>query len=181
MTDLKSVIATLRAGIIGSIVKFGIVGLLGFVVDVGIFNMLRLGVFGTDTWWASALGAKVVSTSVAIIFNWLGNRYWTFRKNRSTPILRELIEFVLASVAGMFVALACLWVSHHLMGLRDLVSDNISGNVIGLGLGTALRFVLYRYWVFNPNRGVIASTEGQTDSLPPARDDQSAPAKEPVS
>jgi putative flippase GtrA len=152
MRSAHEIFATLRAGIVGSLVKFGIVGLLGFVVDVGIFNLLRLGVAGDDGWWATALGAKVVSTSVAIIFNWLGNRFWTFRKNRTSPILRELIEFILASVAGMFVALACLWVSHHLLGLRDLVSDNISGNVIGLGLGTALRFVLYRYWVFNPNR-----------------------------
>lgn len=157
MSNAREIFATLRAGIVGSLVKFGIVGLLGFVVDVGIFNLLRLGFAGDEGWWATALGAKVVSTSVAIIFNWLGNRFWTFRKNRTSPILRELIEFVLASMAGMFVALACLWVSHHLLGLTDIVSDNISGNVIGLGLGTALRFVLYRYWVFNPNRGKSAA------------------------
>ena len=155
MSNVGSVIARLRAGIVGSIVKFGIVGLLGFVIDVGIFNFLRYLEIsgGREEWWTTALGAKIVSTSVAIIFNWLGNRFWTFRKNRTSPVFRELVEFVLASVAGMIVALACLWVSHHLLGLRDIVSDNISGNVIGLGLGTALRFFLYRYWVFNPNRG----------------------------
>lgn len=155
MSNVDSIIAKLRAGIVGSIVKFGIVGLIGFVIDVGIFNFLRyLEISGTQQeWWTSALGAKVVSTSVAIVFNWLGNRFWTFRKHRTSPVLRELVEFVLASVAGMIVALACLWVSHHVLGLRDIISDNISGNVIGLGLGTALRFMLYRYWVFNPNRG----------------------------
>lgn len=165
MSNIDSVLAKLRAGIVGSIVKFGIVGLLGFVVDVGIFNFLRYLEIsgGRHEWWTTALGAKVVSTSVAIIFNWLGNRFWTFRKNRSSPVLRELIEFVLASVAGMIVALACLWVSHHLLGLRDIVSDNISGNIIGLGLGTALRFVLYHYWVFSPNRG--SSSEKAIESV----------------
>ncbi len=163
MSDARSLFARLRAGIIGSFVKFGIVGLVGFVVDVGIFNVLRLGFFGDEGWWATALGAKVVSTSVAIVFNWLGNRYWTFRKNRSTPILREFIEFLLASIAGMLVALACLWISHHLFGLRDLVSDNISANVIGLGLGTLLRFFLYRYWVFNPNRAKQDDTSVKAD------------------
>ena len=52
----------------------------------------------------------------------------------------------MASLAGMVVALGCLWFSHHVLGLVDIVSDNISGNVIGLGLGTLLRFLLYRYW-----------------------------------
>lgn len=155
MSNADSIIAKLRAGIVGSIVKFGIVGLIGFVIDVGIFNLLRyLEISGAQQeWWTSALGAKVVSTSVAIVFNWLGNRFWTFRNHRTSPVFRELVEFVLASVAGMIVALACLWISHHVLGLRDIISDNIAGNVIGLGLGTALRFVLYRYWVFNPNRG----------------------------
>ena len=165
MNSVRSVLARLRAGIVGSIVKFGIVGLFGFVVDVGIFNVLRYLEIsgGREEWWTSALGAKVVSTSVAIVVNWLGNRFWTFRKNRSSPMLRELIEFVLASVAGMLVALACLWVSHHLLGLRDIVSDNISGNIIGLGLGTALRFVLYRYWVFSPTRS--SRTEAPSESV----------------
>lgn len=131
-------------------VKFGIVGILGIVVDTGIFNLLRLGVFGTEGWWAQALGAKVISTSVAIVFNWLGNRYWTFRHQRHTHILREFVEFVAASMVGMFIALGCLWFTHHILGLNDLVSDNISANVVGLGLGTLARFVLYRYWVWRP-------------------------------
>jgi putative flippase GtrA len=161
MSKPDSILARLRAGIVGSIVKFGIVGLLGFIVDVGIFNFLRYLEIseGREEWWTTALGAKVVSTSVAIVFNWLGNRFWTFRKNRTSPVLREFIEFILASVAGMLVSLACLWVSHHVLGFRDIVSDNISGNVIGLGLGTALRFVLYHYWVFSPHRGKAAAAK----------------------
>jgi putative flippase GtrA len=163
MSNVRSILSKLRAGIVGSIVKFGIVGLVGFIIDVGIFNFLRYLEIsgGREEWWTTALGAKVVSTSIAIVFNWLGNRYWTFRKNRTSPVLRELVEFVVASVAGMLVALACLWFSHYVLGLRDIVSDNISGNVIGLGLGTAVRFVLYRYWVFNPNRGKEKEKTGE--------------------
>lgn len=131
-------------------VKFGIVGILGIFVDTGIFNLLRLGVFGTEGWWATALGAKVISTSVAILFNWVGNRYWTFRHTRHKHIIREFVEFVAASMVGMFIALGCLWVSHYLLGFNDIVSDNISANVVGLGLGTLARFVLYRFWVWRP-------------------------------
>ncbi len=137
------------------VVKFGVVGLFGVAVDVGIFNLLRLDLLDTHWWINQALGAKVISTSAAIVFNWLGNRYWTFRKDRHKHIAREFVEFVSASLVGMGVALACLWISHHVLGLTDLVSDNIAGNIIGLGLGTLVRFVLYRYWVWRPRPGEV--------------------------
>jgi hypothetical protein len=42
----------------------------------------------------------------------------------------------------------CLVVSHDLLGLTSLIADNISANVVGLGLGTAFRFLTYRRYVF---------------------------------
>lgn len=133
--------------------KFGVVGLIGFVIDVAIFNLLRSGVFGEGHFFQSALGAKIISTSVAIVFNWVGNRYWTFRERRRRDWVKEFFEYVVVSLAGMAVSLACLWFSHHVLGLTSLVADNISANIIGLGLGTLLRFVLYRYWVWGLHRG----------------------------
>lgn len=139
-------------GLLSYVVKFGIVGGLGFLVDVGVFNLLRVGALGSDQWWATALGAKVVSTSLAIIFNWLGNRFWTFRHERHTHIAQEFVEFVVASLLGLGVSLACLWFTHDVLNLTSLLADNISGNIIGLALGTIVRFVLYRYWVWSPRR-----------------------------
>lgn len=131
--------------------KFGVVGMVGLVIDVGLYNLLRIGVFG-DGFWQGAIAAKVISTSVAILFNWVGNRYWTFRAHRRQDTMVEFIEFVMVSVGGMGIAVACLWVSHYLLGFTSLLADNISTNVIGLFLGTAFRFVLYRYWVYRPDR-----------------------------
>jgi len=133
-------------------IKFGVVGSLGFALDVAVFNLLRVGVLGTDQWWATAIGAKVVSTSLAIIFNWLGNRFWTFRHERHTHIAREFAEFVVASLLGLGLSLAFLWFTHYVLNFTSLLADNISGNIIGLGLGTVVRFVLYRYWVWSPRR-----------------------------
>jgi hypothetical protein len=44
------------------------------------------------------------------------------------------------------------------MGLTSPLADNISNNVIGLGLGTLFRFALYRWWVFSPNRPRVLRT-----------------------
>ena len=151
-TRAGSALARLWHGLFAYAVKFGVVGLIGLVIDVTLFNLLRLGVFGEGHWAQSAIGAKTISTSVAIIFNWLGNRFWTFRRHRRRNYLREFAEYVIVSLGGMAISLLCLWISHHLLGYTSIVADNISTNVVGLALGTAFRFVLYRYWVFGHHR-----------------------------
>jgi putative flippase GtrA len=132
--------------------KFGIIGLLCYVIDVGIFNMLRLGVFGTGHFFEGPLGAKIISVSVATVLSWYGNRYWTFREHRRSDVLLELAEFAAVSVGGLLLQLGCLGVSHYLLGHTSLFADNISSNVIGLVLGTGFRFVLYRFWVYGSHR-----------------------------
>lgn len=133
-------------------VKFGTVGLIGLVIDAAIFNFLRVGGLGEGHVLQSALGAKVVSTSVAIVFNWVGNRWWTFREHRRIHVVREFAEYVVVSLGGLAIGLLCLWISHHLLGYTSLLADNIAANVVGLGLGTIFRFGLYRYWVYGHHR-----------------------------
>jgi putative flippase GtrA len=132
--------------------KFGVVGLVGYVIDVGIFNALSLGAIGNGHFFQSPIGAKIVSVTVATLVTWFGNRYWTFREHRRKNFILELFEFAAVSVGGLFIGLVCLWISHYLLGLTSLLADNISTNVIGLFLGTAFRFVLYRYWVYGHHR-----------------------------
>jgi len=132
--------------------KFGAVGLAGFVVDVTVFNLLRTTVFDSAEMHTGPILAKIVSTLLAIVVNWIGNRFWTFRKNRQDRTLREGLEFFAVSLVGMGIGLACLWFTHYVLGHTSVLADNVSSNVIGLGLGTVFRFTLYRYWVFAPGR-----------------------------
>jgi putative flippase GtrA len=140
--------------IVLELVQFGMVGGLGFVVQFSVFNLLRSTVFSPTVVHAGPILAMLVSTLLAIIVNWLGNRYWTFRTKRQTRIVRESVEFFAVSVVGMMIGLGCLWFSHYVLGFRSALADNLSGNVIGLVLGAAFRFVLYRFWVFNASRSL---------------------------
>lgn len=137
--------------------RFGLVGLVGLGIDLLVFNVLYLTVFSPQDVEHGPIFAKIVSTSCAIIANWLGNRYWTFRHARRPHWLREGIEFAAVSLGGMAISLFCLWVSHYLLGFKSLAADNIATNVVGLGLGTIFRFTFYRLWVF---RGEIEEEEG---------------------
>lgn len=144
------------------LVRFGAVGAVGFVVDVAVFNLLRVSVFSPENIHEGPVWAKVISTSIAIIVNWIGNRYWTFGPHRRPQALREGIEFAIASVGGMGIGLACLWISHYVLGFTSLLADNVSSNIIGLALGTVFRFWLYRSWVFRPR---IQSAGVRTDEV----------------
>jgi putative flippase GtrA len=132
--------------------SFGVVGLGGMVIDIGVFNALRLGLFGQGALIDKPLTAAVVSASLAIAFNWVGNRSWTFRKQRRADVVRELLEYGAVALLGLGVGLLCLAVSHYVLGLHSLAADNIAKNVVGLGLGTIVRFSLSRWWVWGSSR-----------------------------
>ncbi|WP_395245691.1 GtrA family protein [Agromyces sp. MMS24-K17] len=144
--DTATRVAT-EASVATQALRFLLVGGLGFLVDVGLFNLLRANAPDGVHGWPVA--AKAVALVAAIAVNWLGNRAWTFRTRvRRADTAREAMEFFIASVAGSLVALACLAISHYGMHLTSAFADNLSANVVGLVLGSALRFVAYRQWVF---------------------------------
>ncbi len=140
--------------LVTQLLRFAAVGGVGLVVDVAVFNILRVTILSPENLHEGPVLAKVVSTSIAIVVNWLGNRYWTFGPHRRPQAVREGVEFALVSVGGMLIGLACLWVSHYVLGYTSLLADNVSSNVIGLALGTLFRFWLYRTWVFRPRMTV---------------------------
>jgi putative flippase GtrA len=149
------------------VLKFGAVGAVAFVVDIGLFNLLRHGIVAVGSYDLDdkPLTAKTVSVLAATIVAWLGNRYWTFRRRRRASRRREFALFGLMNVGGLGIALACLAFSHYVLGLTSALADNVAGNVVGLGLGTLFRFWAYRRLVF---------TSGGSLDTPEAPEDHTA-------
>lgn len=129
------------------VAKFGLVGLSALVVDIGLFNYLRFA-GGQGPMFDRPISAKIVSVAVATVVAYFGNRYWTFRHRGRTHMSRELAMFFLLNGIGMAIAVGCLYISHYVLGFTSALADNLSANVIGLGLGTMFRFWSYRKWVF---------------------------------
>jgi len=129
-------------------VRFCVVGLGSYVVDVGLFNLLaHTGLVHLPG--DQSMTAKIISVSVSVVFSWMVNRMWTFGDRRMANKTREFIMFVLVNIGGMLIALACLAFSRYGLGLRSQFADNISANIVGLALGTAFRYIMYRYVVFS--------------------------------
>ena len=125
------------------VAKFGTVGALAFVIDVGLFNILRAGVLAD-----SPLTAKTISVVVATGFAYVANRNWTYRDRARTGYGRETALFFATNAVALLISWACLAFTHYLLGLDSQLADNISGNGIAVALGTLFRFWVYRTWVF---------------------------------
>ena len=135
------------AGIWRELAKFGIVGLAALVIDIGLFNVLRFA-GGEGPMFDRPISSKIISVAVATTFAYFGNRYWTFRQRGRSNMGREYLMFFGLNAIALLIAISCLWLSHYVMGWDSALADNISANVVGLGLGTMFRFWSYRKFVF---------------------------------
>ncbi|MCM3907168.1 GtrA family protein [Trueperella bernardiae] len=128
-------------------IQFCTVGLGSYVVDVGLFNFLAYsGVVHLPG--DAPMVAKTLSVFVSIIFSWVVNRLWTFRNKSDKSRGQEFVLFLAINIGGLLIALGCLGFSRYILGLDSQLADNISANGVGLVLGTAFRYVCYRYLVF---------------------------------
>lgn len=140
------------------VAKFGLIGLISFVIDLGGMNLLTHTALGDKV-----TTAKVLSGSAATLFAWVGNRSWTFAHRRSRPVAHEVTLFFVVNGIALVIAAATLALSHYGLGLESRLADNIS-SVFGIGLGTLFRFYAYRRWVF-------ANEPMDVDTSPLAEDD----------
>lgn len=123
--------------------KFGVVGGAGWVIDNGLYTLLWHGPMSEST-----IKARIVSTTVATLFSWFANRYWTFRHRRSGRPWREFVLFMVMNGGGLAIVVICQFISRYVLGFTSFTADFIGGGVIGLILGTIFRFLAYRYFVF---------------------------------
>lgn len=142
--------------------QFCTVGLTAYIVDVGLFNLLAYH-WDVHLPFDRSMSAKTISVTVSILVAWIGNRLWTFRDKRQDSKHRELTMFVLVNLGGMAIALGCLATSRFILGYDSQFADNIAANVVGLVLGTAFRYVCYRYIVFSP--ATPTRTDGDESTL----------------
>lgn len=138
-----------RSRFISEAMKFSAVGGISYLVDIGIFNLLRIS--GLEV-VSMPLVAKTFGIAIATLVAWLGSRYWTFRSSLRADPGREFVEFVLVAAAGYGINILVLYISHYVFGFHSLLADNISGNLVGAALATIFRFGLYRGWIYHPRR-----------------------------
>ena len=138
----------------GKFIRFAIVGTLGSVVDFGVFNLLA------TLLKVPAIGASVVSFSLAVVNNFIWNRYWTYPETRSVPLIKQLTQFAVVSVAGLLIRTPLFaLIEKPLINLADQWIPHVLTPTV-VGHNVALAFVIFvvllwnffvnRKWTFRP-------------------------------
>jgi len=140
--------------IVREVAKFGAVGGAGLLVNLVVFNVVR---HLTDL---PVVRASVVATVVAIVFNYIGFRYFTYRDRDKSGRTKELTLFLLFSVVGLVIENGILYTATYAFGWDSPLQSNIF-KFVGIGIATLFRFWSYRSWVFKtlPAREAVASAE----------------------
>ncbi len=135
-------------------VKFGAVGGAGVLVNLGVFNLVR------NTSDLPVVRASVIATVVAIVFNYVGFRYWTYRDRDKGGRTRELVLFLLFSAAGLVIENGVLYLATYGFGWDTPLQSNVF-KFVGIGVATLFRFWSYRTWVFRalPAGEAVAGAE----------------------
>ena len=136
--------------LLAEVTRFLAVGGAATVVALLLFNWL---VHGFNTIEDPLLAGQpylgyVFANTVGMVISYQGSRHWAFRDRRPSRRHGGWPSYVVINVATMTLPVACLWFSRSVLGLDDPVADNLSANVVGLALGLAARFYLFRRFVF---------------------------------
>jgi putative flippase GtrA len=129
------------ATLIAELTRFGLVGTLGLIIDLGGAAVLH-GVAG-----AGPLIAKAMSASVATVISYTGHRLWTFRHRANQSLVRGGLIFFGLNLIGMVVSLLVIGLVTGPLSLHSLAAYNVA-QVIGVLLGMLFRYWSYRRWVF---------------------------------
>ena len=147
-----------RRSVVRELGAFGVVGTSAFLVDVGVFQVLYA-VAGVDP-----VTAKLTSTLTATTVAYLGHRYWSFAHRVRTGIRRSFLLFAAVNTTTLLIGLGVVWFVRYPLGYESALVLQ-AANLTSIAMGTTVRFLAYRRWVFpapspagSPPAGAAAPT-----------------------
>lgn len=132
----------------GKFIRFAIVGAIGSVIDFGVFNLLA------TLLNIPALIASVVSFTLAVINNFILNRYWTYPETRGIPFGKQLSQFAIVSVAGLAIRTPLFAATEKLfISWAETIAPNfLTPTIVGHNIALAFVILVVLLWNFFINR-----------------------------
>jgi putative flippase GtrA len=140
MPSLANALKRLR-DLIPELAKFGAVGAVGAVVDLGGASVLY------GVYHVGPLTAKAISIMTAMVITYVGNRFWTFRHRVNEHWLKQVSLFALLNGIGLLIAEAVIAFSTYGLGEKSNLAYTLA-SIVGTGLATIFRYLTYKRWVF---------------------------------
>ena len=89
--------------LIEQLFKFGVVGILAFLIDYGLMVLL------TECFSVDYLLSATISFTVSVVFNYVASMRYVFRHREGLSRRREFVIFVVLSVIGLLLNDLFMW------------------------------------------------------------------------
>lgn len=140
-------------------IKFGIVGGIGAVVDFGTYNILTRAIGWDDIYLIfgyEIIAANLVSVFLAIVSNFLLNKYWTFRDTSEKVVqqwskyfLLNFITFILNQILTSFFAFRVPIIAIIVGAQKDNVAK-----ALAIGLILFVNFAGSKFLIFRRQKAI---------------------------
>lgn len=129
--------------------KFLLVGALNTFIDLGVLNLLIL-ISGIASGSLYSV-FKGISFTIAVINSYFWNKFWTFKRSKTTAPGKEFLQFFIVSVIGFSINVGAASLVVNVIGPQfGLIAEvwaNI-GAIVAALCGTVWNFIGYKFIVF---------------------------------
>ncbi|KAA8819145.1 sugar translocase [Bifidobacterium rousetti] len=137
--------------LIAQLMKFGIVGVIAFVIDWGILNIL-VGVFHMHN-----VLAATISFIISLIFNYLASMKFVFKHREDMARWMEIVIFVAGAVVGLFMNDAIIWISTYGMN-HDAFNTQHAEYLLRTNVGKLVATAVVMVWNFAIRKWLLDDT-----------------------
>ncbi len=151
--------------LIQQFMKFGVVGVVAFVIDYGLMVAL------TELAGIDYLISATISFTVSVVFNYLASMRYVFTHKDGLSRRREFFIFVTLSVIGLGINDLLMWVGTSLFGITYLITK-----IAATAIVMVYNFVTRKIFLDAPAPGAAVADAEAEPTVASASDIDAEPA-----
>lgn len=137
--------------LIEQIAKFGVVGIIAFIIDWGILNLL-VGIFHMHNVLAST-----ISFLISLVFNYFASMKYVFRHRPDMARWMEMVIFLGSAVIGLGINVVIIWLSTYGMN-KDAFWSQHAEYLLRTNIGKLVSTVVVAIWNFVIRKWLLDDT-----------------------
>lgn len=137
--------------LIEQILKFGVVGIIAFLIDWGILNLL-VGLFHMNN-----VIAGTISFLISLVFNYLASMKYVFKHRPDMARWMEILIFFVSAVIGLLINMLILWLSTYGMSPNAAVTQH-GEYLLRTNGGKLIATVIVSIWNFIIRKWLLDDT-----------------------
>lgn len=110
--------------LIAQFAKFGVVGVIAFVIDYGLLILL------TEVFGVNYLVSATISFTASVVFNYIASMRYVFSHKEGMSRRKEFVIFVVLSVIGLLINNGFLWLGSDILNIDYRITKIVVTGIV---------------------------------------------------